>query len=170
MIETFFLFMLAAAVAVALGSLVVWSRRGLAPRLLGLGLCVAMIGVIGVGIVDLLGRPKPTRMEWVQRHGEEADVLASRIVEGKAIYLWLGMPGEAEPRAYVLPWDLETAKALQKAVEQAAKDGGQARAVLPFERSWETREPKFYALPQPKLPDKPVGPPPLEYQRRTEGA
>jgi len=166
MSETLFLFVLAAALAVALGYLVVWSRRGLTPRLGAVLLSVALIGLMGAGVMDLLGRPKPARMEWVQRQGDEAEVLASRLVEGEGIYLWLGLPETAEPRAYVLPWDLETAKALQKALEEAARNGGQLVTQLPFERSWETREPKFYALPQPKLPDKPPAPPPLQYERQ----
>lgn len=170
MLEGLFVFVLAAAAAVGLGFLAVWSRRGLAPRLAAVALSVALVGLIGASVVELLGRPKPTRMEWVQRKGAEADVLGSRMVEGQAIYLWLGLPGQPEPRAYVLPWNMEVAKELQKALEEAAKNGSQARAQLPYEFSWEKREPKFYALPQPKLPDKPAGSSPLQYQRRTEGA
>lgn len=170
MVEGLALYVLAAAAAVGLGFLAAWSRRGLAPRLGAVALSLGLIGLIGASAVELLGRPKPTRIEWAKRAGADADVLGSRVVEGKAIYLWLGLPGEPEPRAYVLPWNLETAKELQKAVEEAAKDGGQARAQLPYEFSWEKREPKFYALPQPKLPDKPRGSSPLQYERRTEGA
>lgn len=160
------LFVLTTAAAITLGFLVVWSRRRLALRVSATVLSVTLVGLFGASIVELLGRPKPVRLEWVERHGAEAEVLGSRIVEGQAIYLWLGIPGVAEPRAYVLPWDMKTAKELQKALEEAEKNGGQARARLPFEPSWEKREPKFYALPQPKLPDKPSSPPPLQYERR----
>jgi hypothetical protein len=160
------LFVLTTAAAIALGFLVVWSRRRLALRVMATVLSAILVSLFGASIVELLGRPKPVRLEWVERQGADADVLGSRLVEGKAIYLWLGFPGEPEPRAYVLPWNPETAKELQKAIEEAAKDGGQARARLPFEESWEKREPKFYALPQPKLPDKPSSPPPLHYERR----
>jgi hypothetical protein len=160
------LFVLTAAAAIALGFLVVWSRRRFALRVMATVLSVILVSLFGASIVELLGRPKPVRLEWMERHGADAAVLGSRLVEGKAIYLWLGLPGEPEPRAYVLPWNLETAKELQKALEEAEKNGSQARARLPFEMSWEKREPKFYALPQPKLPDKPSTPPPLHYQRR----
>jgi hypothetical protein len=170
MLEGLTLYVLAAAAAVGLGFLAAWSRRALAPRLAAVTLSLGLIGLIGASTVELLGRPKPTRLEWAKRTAADADVLGSRIVEGKAIYLWLGLPGEAEPRAYVLPWSLEVAKELQKAVEEAAKGGGQARAQFSYEFSWEKREPKFYALPQPKLPDKPRGSSPLQYERRTEGA
>jgi len=160
------LFVLTTAAAIGLGFLVVWSRRRFALRVTATTLSVVLVGLFGASIVELLGRPKPVRLEWAERQGAEAEVLGSRLVEGKAIYLWLGLPGEPEPRAYVLPWNLETAKELQKALEEAEKNGGQTRARLPFEKSWEKREPKFYALPQPKLPDKPTSPPPLHYERR----
>lgn len=164
------LFALAAASAAALGFLAVKSRATFGPRLAAVVLSVVLIAIFGAGFADLLGRPKPIRLELAQRQVEEADVLAARIVEGRGIYLWLGLAGQPEPRAYILPWHREHAQALQDAMRDAEKNGGQTRARLPFESSWERREPRFYALPQPKLPDKPPGAPPLQYERRTEGA
>jgi hypothetical protein len=42
---------------------------------------------------------------------------------------------------------------------------------LPFERSWDKNEPKFYPLPQPKLPDKPYERAPTRtYQAPEQGA
>ena len=164
MTEMLYPFVAISALAVALGYLVVWSRRTVTPRAAAVVVAVALIGVVGFALVEQLGRPKPVRVEWVQSQGDVA-VLGSRMIEGKAIYLWLGLPGVAEPRAYVLPWSIKVANDLQKALEEAAKSGGEARGELPFERSWEMREPRFYALPQPKLPDKPAPPPAHKFEQ-----
>ncbi len=164
MSETFYPFIAVSALAVALGFLVVWSRRAVAPRAAAVVVALALIVVAGLSLVEQLGRPKPVRVEWMRSQNDVA-VLGSRMIEGKAIYLWLGLPGVAEPRAYVLPWSIKVANDLQKALEEAAKSGGEARGELPFERSWEMREPKFYTQPQPKLPDKPAPPPAHKFEQ-----
>jgi hypothetical protein len=160
------LVVLTVTAAVGLGFVAAWSRRAFLPRLAAVMISVALIALVGASVAELLGRPKPVRLAWIEHDAAEADVLGARIAEGKAIYLWLGLPGADSPRAYVVPWDLRLAKELQQALENAARHGGQPRVRLPFEPSWERREPKFYALPQPKLPDKPHPPPPLTYERR----
>lgn len=153
------MFLAAAAGTVALGWLVIWSRLAFRPRLCAVLLAVAMICGVGIGFADSLGRPKPTRLEAVRT--PDVDVLGSRIVEGSAIYLWLGLPGEEAPRAYVLPWNMELAKQLQAAMEEIARNGGALKGSNLFERSWDRREPKFYPNPIQKLPDKPTPPPPV---------
>jgi hypothetical protein len=37
----------------------------------------------------------------------------------------------------------------------ATRHGDGVAIRLPFERSWDVREPEFHALPQPKLSEKP---------------
>jgi hypothetical protein len=80
--------------------------------------------------------------------------MAARLLEGEAIYLWLTLPETREPRAYVLPWSLEMAIEIARAMEQ----GGQDRGILmepPFraERSLEDR-PTFHPPPREERPDK----------------
>jgi hypothetical protein len=92
----------------------------------------------------------------------DAKVIGSYLKENDGVYLWLQLPGLAEPRYYKLPWDEKVAKALQSAIgENERQHGGGVGMGLPFERSWDRGEPKFYALPQPKLPDKPGERPPV---------
>ena len=57
-------------------------------------------------------KPKPIRMEWAMAAVPEATVLGATMRENEAIYLWLQFDQSSEPRAYVLPWNLETAKQL----------------------------------------------------------
>ena len=112
-----------------------------------------------------MSKPKPVDLEWVLSDTTAAEVVASRLVEDRGIYLWLQLPDVFEPRAYVLPWDRASAEELQQAMRQAEQRGSAVQMRLPFEPSLEDREPKFYALPQPALPPKDlVQPPPEFYQ------
>jgi hypothetical protein len=117
---------------------------------------VVLVGVVYGGSVELLSRPKPWRLEW--RGAEAAKVLGARLDEGQAIYVWLETPGTPEPRAYVLPWSTEAAQQLQAAMREAEDRGTEVRMARPSGRrsdgSPDTAEPKFYAAPQPPLPDK----------------
>lgn len=106
------------------------------------------------GFVDLLSKPKSVTMEWVMTSVPEASVLAATMRERQAIYLWIKFDDIPEPRAYVLPWSLETAKQLQRAMRQAQANGTGVRMRRPFEANTESSELVFYAEPQPALPPK----------------
>jgi hypothetical protein len=151
--------------ALLLGAFVflILPRAGLARRTLSVGVFLVLIGIVYGGAVELLGRPKPLRLEW--RDAAHAQVLSALPVESKAIYLWLVMPGAAEPSAYVLPWSLQAAQQLQEAMSQAEADGTGVRMTLPFEPSLDDREPMFYALPQPAMPPKDYEGGPLVYRQ-----
>lgn len=102
---------------------------------------------------DLLGRAKPVTMEWLNGKVKEATVLSATFKENDAIYLTLLW--RQAPDLYKLPWNLKMAEQLQQAMREAERNGTQSVMKLPFEQSWDDREPRFYALPQPKMPDKP---------------
>lgn len=116
----------------------------------------------------LLGRAKPVTLEWLGANVKEAQVLSATMVENDAIYLTL-LWKEA-PNLYRLPWDRKMAEQLQEAQREARRNGTHPMMRLPFERSWDNREPRFYATPQPKMPDKPYenlpgqGGPNIEFQ------
>jgi hypothetical protein len=126
-------------------------RRGLVS-----GSFALLLGLLFFGYSDMLGRPKATQLEVLHRGADEARVLGSYFKEGDGVFLWLQLPDAAEPRYYKLPWDAKVAAAIQKAIEQNAQQhGGGVAMKLPFEHSWSAEKPKFYPLPQPKLPEKP---------------
>lgn len=133
-----------------------------------------VLGALFFGYSDMLGRPKSTRLELLRGGAQEARVLGSYFKEGKGIYLWLQLPGTDEPRYYELPWDEHMAKSMQQAIQQNADSHGSGVAIrLPFEHSLSKDEPKFYPLPQPKLPDKPdehQQAPTMLYQAPEQGA
>jgi hypothetical protein len=130
-----------------------------------------ILGVLFFGYSDMLGRPKSTRLEVFRTSMPDAKVIGSYLKENDGIYLWLQLPGSDEPRYYKLPWDEKVAKALQSAIAENERQHGSGIGMgLPFERSWDREEPKFYALPQPKLPDKPGERPPVTVYRAPEQA
>jgi hypothetical protein len=120
------------------------------------GLFAVILAVLFFGYSDMLGRPKAAQLELFRGDMKEARVLGAQFKEGDSIFLWLGLPGATEPRYYKLPWNEKVAKSLQEATQQNEEQhGGGVGMSMPFERSLDKEEPKFYPLPQPKLPEKP---------------
>ena len=151
------LFVVFLAIAAVLASIGIWAPRKTWVRLAAVGIMALFIPAAYAGLSDLLSRPKPVSIEWIHRNAKEATVLGSRVLEGQAIYVWLQLPGGEQPRAYILPYDAETAKQLHKAEGDAKRNGTQARMKRPFE-SRKTRNPlkdQFFAPAQPPLPSKP---------------
>jgi hypothetical protein len=133
------------------------------------GSFAAILGVLFFGYSDMLGRPKSTQLEVFRANMPDAKVIGSYLKENDGMYLWLQLPGLHEPRYYKLPWDDKVAKGLQDAIaENERQHGSGVGMVLPFERGWDREEPKFYALPQPKLPDKPGERPPVTVYKAPE--
>ena len=166
-----FLFAMAAGLAALLASIAIWAPRSLAIKAGALGCTVLFMPVAYAGLTDLLSRPKPVALEWWLGNAQEATVIGSQMREGSSLYLWLQLDGETEPRAYRLPWNQKMAQQLQQALEQAERDGTEARMRLPFEPSLDGREPKFYAAPQPALPPKDYAQPPAQvYEQPGENA
>ena len=128
-----------------------------------------ILGVLFFGYSDMLGRPKSTRLEVFRSGMQDAKVIGSVLKENEGVYLWLQLPGVSEPRYYKLPWDEKLAKALQGAIAENEREHGSGVGMgLPFERGWDPEEQKFYALPQPKLPDKPGERPPVTVYKAPE--
>jgi hypothetical protein len=140
------------------------ARRGII-----VGFFAVILGVLFFGYSDMLGRPKPTRLEVFRTSMPDARVLGSYLKENDGVYLWLQLPGLNEPRYYKLPWDANVAKSLQNAIAENERQHGSGVGVgMPFERQLGREDPKFYALPQPKLPDKPEERPTVSVFRAPE--
>jgi len=131
-------------------------------RVVVAGFFAVILGALFFGYSDMLGRPKSTRLEVFRADLQNAKVIGSYLKENDGVYLWLQLAGSSEPRYYKLPWDMKVAKALQSAIaENEHQHGSGVGMRLPSEFSLDREEPKFYALPQPKLPDKPGERPPV---------
>jgi hypothetical protein len=148
------LFAVATGLAGLLSLIGIWAPRRLMVKGMALATALLFIPVAYGSLISLLSRPKPVSLEWWLAEAGEATVLGSSLREDDGIYLWLQLPEGSEPRAYVLPWDRETAEQLQEAQREAAETQGGLKMRLPFEPSLDDREPKFYAMPQPAPPEK----------------
>lgn len=141
-------------VATVLASITIWAPRRLGVKICAVALASAFMPLTYTGLVELLSKPKPTALEWPMRDLTEADVIASTLKEGEAIYLWLQLTDIEEPRAYRLPWDDKLARELYEAQQQSEKEGGALRMRRPFEPSLDESQPMFYAAPQAANPPK----------------
>lgn len=120
-------------------------------------LFLLLVGLVYGGAVELLGQPKPLRLEW--RGGAEgADVLGASMAEGEAIYVLLQYPDGMPPRYYQIPWSQPAAEALQRALRDGQEQGTGVKMTMPGGQTGQAgndaREPMFYAPSQPALPDK----------------
>ena len=154
MLELFFYFLLVLALTLTLAALVIQSPAHPGTKVLALAVAAGLLASSYLVGTALLGRPKPTRLAILERAASEAVVVASLNAEGKAIYLWLVLPGETAPRAYTLPWSQETAEALRRARVPLLSASAWARMRTPFRRSTEETDQKFYAPPPPPMPPK----------------
>lgn len=148
------LFVLTAGLCGALATIAIWSRRRMLPKITALIAAIMLLPVNYASFAELLSKPKPIDLEWWLGKSDEATVVSSLMREGEGIFLWLQLTEVTEPRSYVLPWDQELAKELQKAQEEAEENNSELRMRLPFEKTLDDREPKFYALPQVAPPAK----------------
>jgi hypothetical protein len=165
--ELFYLFATSAALATVLAAVSIWSHRKLWAKLSAVMATALFIPTIYLSYADLLSRPKPASLEWWHRDASEATVIGSKLREGEAIYLWIQMADVDEPRAYKLPWQQEMAKQLYGAQREAQAMGTKVQMRLPFKELTESRDPLFYAAPQPPLPSKQVQQTPSEYFRHS---
>ena len=165
-------FALVALLAAGLASIAIWSPRRLLIRVGAVALATLFLPTAWAAMSDLMSRPKPIDFEWWHQAEGEATVLSSQLREGDGVYLWLQISGAVEPRSYRLPWDRKLAEDLEKARAEAEKNGTPMMMRITFERTYDKRDRKFYAMPQPALPDKPnrKGEEPAFYQRPGEEA
>lgn len=119
-----------------------------------IGLYALFLPAAYLSLTMLLGNAKPVWLEITAPRVDEAYVIGSQIEEGKGIYVYMRLPGDTAPMSYKLPWNKQQAEQLAKAQAEAGKNGTGVAIRLPFERTWDRLEPKFYAIPQPALPPK----------------
>ncbi|MEO1089599.1 MAG: hypothetical protein AAFX81_03120 [Pseudomonadota bacterium] len=143
-------------VAGLIAGVCLWARVRRELKAFVLGLTVFWFALAYGALTELLSRPKPVGFEFAQAAMTEADVLAGDVIEDEAIFVWLKFEGVSEPRAYSMPFDREAAEQLRQALAEGERSGVGVRMRLPFEGSLDDGEPRFYALPQPRLPRKPT--------------
>jgi hypothetical protein len=142
-------FIAATAVAALLASLAIW-----APRQLN----------------ELLARPKPIAFEWFRRNVEQAQLLGVSLDEGRAIYLWLRVDKDIEPRYYVMPWRQDTAEKLEELIDNALRRHATIILKKPFIRKFmeDMGDLNANVVPPPLPPQKMPTPPPQIFNPRQQ--
>jgi len=115
-----------------LATIAIWSPRRTTIRAVSLAATAALLPLGYVELVELLSRPKPMDFEWFHRDTEKAVVLGHSFEEGKAIYLWLRLDKDPEPRYYVLPWRQDLAERIQETTDDAVSRGSTVTITTPF--------------------------------------
>lgn len=146
----------AAILAAVLATFGIWAPRRARIKAVAVAVAALFLPLGYLGLADLLGKPKPWALEFGGQSMEEARVVSAVMRENVAIYVWLQIPGIAEPRAYALPWSEETARELQGAEQEAERNGDSVRMRLRFSATLDEQEPVFYARPREALPPKSV--------------
>lgn len=152
--QLFTLFAIVVVLSAALSAIAIHAPLHVVTRSGAVALAVGLMGAGYVAMADLLSRPKPVSVEWAKAGVAEAEVVAARMREGEAIFLWLEFAGEPEPRAYMMPWDQKTARQLHQAMREAEQNGTGTRMTRPFDPDPRRADRQFYAPPQPELPPK----------------
>ncbi len=151
-----YVFAVTTAIAAVLASLAIWAPRLPWVRIAAVVAVTLLLPVSYVQFVEFLSRPKPQSMEWLQRDVDAAEVLAVSLAEGEAIYMWLRLNGELEPRYYKFPWDIRTAERLEEDIDTAMRK--QSKLILrnPFEnrRQSELGDLNVEIVPPPLPPTK----------------
>jgi hypothetical protein len=150
--------MIAAAIvfALLLGSFIfmVLPRGRVWQRAVSTSMFMVLLGLVYGGAVELLGQPKPMRLEW-RSSLPEAELVGASMKEGEAIYILLQFADGGAPQYYELPWSQKMAEQLQKAQREGQANGtGVKVKTAKGQPGDDPREPMFYAMPQPALPDK----------------
>ena len=155
-----YIYVVTVAIAAALAALTIWSQGAPVLKSSALVLAGLLMATGYVGFLELLGRPKAAEVEWAKKSLEDSAVIAARMYEGKAIYLWLEPEGMDEPRAYALPWSMPIARSLHQAMQQAEENGTAVRIRALLESNQTSDELLFYAEPQQPIPPKAALAPP----------
>lgn len=157
----YFIFACFTALAALLAAIAIRAPRATPVRAAAIAITAAFIPFAYLGLNEILARPKPMTHEWFNASARHALVLGVSLEEGKAIYLWLQVDDQLEPRYYRLPWQQRNAEKLQKAVEEAVEEDVGVRIENPFSRrSWSTQGEINIEFVRPKVPPMKLPPPP----------
>jgi hypothetical protein len=165
-----YVFIATIAVIALLATLAIWAPRAPRIRFAALFAVVLFIPLGYVQLVEMLARPKPIEFEWFRRNVEQAQVLGASLDEGRAIYLWLRVDQDIEPRYYVLPWKQEVAEKLEDLIDNALRNNSTIILKQPFIRKFMENLGDLNAniVPPPLPPQKMPTPPPQIFNPRQQ--
>lgn len=146
-----------------IATLAIWSRGITRARAWSVAAFLLASPAAAASLGFSLGWAVPL-VQGVTLSAGEHTILGAKMIVGEGIFLLMDRGMDA-PRYVYIPWNEETAKKLQDALEEKGEEGTAGMKVKPFEWSWDQGPPLFYADPQPKmLPDKIEPAPPPTYE------
>ncbi|MGH6618828.1 MAG: hypothetical protein ACREF6_04745 [Alphaproteobacteria bacterium] len=165
-----YVFVATIAVAAVLATLAIWAPRAPKTRFAALLATLLFIPLGYVQLVEMLARPKPISFEWFRRDVEQAQILGASLDEGRAIYLWLRVDKDIEPRYYVLPWKQNVAEKLEDLIDNAVRNNTTIILKEPFIRKFmkDMGDLNANIVPPPLPPQKMPTPPPQIFNPRQE--
>lgn len=166
-----YLFIVTISVAAALATIAIWAPRAPKVRIAAVLATTLFIPLAYLQAVELLSKPKPISFEWFDRDVQLAHILGASMDEGRAIYLWLRVDGEVEPRYYVMPWRREAAEKLEDVIDNAIRQNATVVLKKPFFRKSldELGDLNAYVIPPPLPPQKmPPSAPPRVFNPRPQ--
>jgi len=163
-------FVAAIAVAALLATLAIWAPRRPLVRFIALAVTVLFIPIAYLQFTEMLARPKPIAFEWFRRNVEQAQLLGASLDEGRAIYLWLRVDQDVEPRFYVMPWRQEVAEKLEDMIDNALRNNSTIVLKKPFIRKFmeDMGDLNANIVPPPLPPQKMPTPPPQIFNPRQQ--
>lgn len=148
---TTMIFCAVGALVAVLTFMVVWSRKDTWARPASIVLFLAAVPGLAYASVETLGFHRPMKWAWGLEAGDYR-VLAAKMVQDVAIYLYIDAPDRDEPWPLELPWSNELADAIAKAQDESKRNGDGDQFMLNFDPSLDLHAPQIHPLPQPKLP------------------
>lgn len=161
------LFLALLAIVALLAFFVVWSRKETWMRMAAVLVLLAAIPTIAFAYVESLGFHRPVSLAWI---GGKRDlhILAVKLIQDRAIYLYADDPERMEPRPLVLPFDNQLADKLAKLADKSQQDGNGGRFMWRMDPSLDVHANQFHELPvERQLPPKPTPPPAMTYEQGT---
>lgn len=157
------LYVFAATIGVValLAIIAIWAPRKPVVRFSALAATILVIPLGYLQLTEMLSRPKPVEFEWFRKDVEQAQLLGVSLDEGRAIYMWLRIDQEIEPRYYVMPWKQQTAEKLEDLIDNALRHNSTIILKKPFIREFMDDMGDLNAnivpppLPPQKLPSNP---------------
>ena len=163
-----YIFAITIGVALILATIAIWAPRRPSVRIAALIATILFIPIGYIQLMEMLARPKPVSFEWFRKDVEQAQLLAASLDEGRAIYLWLRVDQDVEPRYYVLPWKQETAEKLEDLIDNALRNNATIVLKQPFIQKFmeDLGDLNANIVPPPLPPQKMPTPPPQIFNPR----
>lgn len=164
------LFVATLTVAAILAMLAIWAPRKPIVRFSALFATILFIPIGYIQLTEMMSRPKPIEFEWFRKNVEQAQLLGVSLDEGRAIYLWLRVDKDIEPRYYVMPWRQTIAEKLEDLIENALRRNATIILKKPFIRESleDLGDLNANIVPPARPPQKLPNPPPQIFNPREQ--